>query len=321
MDTLQIQIQPLTAFGGSIRGDTLFGQLCWAVLHRHGESRLGELLNGYTEGKPFAVCSDAFPSGYIPRPDLPLEYYTRLPDEDPKRIKKRQWMPLDKIHEPIESWLEHCLPEKELIVGLHSATDALCLKHGQPHNSIHRGLNTTYGSEFAPYSLPQYWYASGLLLDIWLWYDPERLDMDQLTQFMADIGNFGFGRDASIGLGKYKLEAINQKGPPQQQAPNAVITLAPCAPQGMGLNTEHCYYEPFTRFGRHGDRAVLSGKPFKNPILMANTGAILSGPTVHSKGYFGQGLGGAGKLSNAIPETVHQGYAPCIDIHLKEASV
>jgi CRISPR-associated protein Csm4 len=205
------------------------------------------------------------------------------------------------------------------VADITSATDVLCQEHAQPHNSIHRGLNTTHGSDFAPYVLPQHWYVPGLLLDIWLMYDPGRLNTDQIIQLVADTGNSGFGRDASIGLGKFKVAQIDQRSLPRQQESNAVVTLSPCAPQGLGLSAENCYYEPFTRFGRHGDRAVLTGRPFKNPILMANTGAVFSGPQILSKGYIGQGLGGTGELSNAIPKTVHQGYAPCIGIHLKEA--
>lgn len=42
MSTLKIQIKPLSAFGTAPKGDSLFGQLCWAARHRHGEDRLTE---------------------------------------------------------------------------------------------------------------------------------------------------------------------------------------------------------------------------------------------------------------------------------------
>jgi CRISPR-associated protein Csm4 len=63
MTPYRIRIQPLSAFGTRPLGDTLFGQLCWAVRNRHGEERLDTLLDGYTQGQPFAVVSDAFPAG------------------------------------------------------------------------------------------------------------------------------------------------------------------------------------------------------------------------------------------------------------------
>lgn len=319
MDTLQIQIRPLSAFGGPVKGDTLFGQLCWAVLHRFGEERLTDLLQGYTEGHPFLISSDAFPHGYIPRPALPLEYYDRLEDEDRKRIKKRQWLPLDKVGKPLASWLGYCLPEQEVAKAITGRAQPLSSIHAQPHNSIHRGLNTTQGGAFAPYTTSQHWFAPGLQLDTWLTFDHQRLSAGEIGDLFRDIGSTGFGRDAGIGLGKFSVEAVIEHELPKQQNANAGMTLAPCAPQGLGLVAEHCYYEPFTRFGRHGDRAVLSGRPFKNPVLLANTGAVLCGSDNIAAGFIGQGLGGNGTLSNAISETVHQGYAPCIGVYLKEA--
>ena len=37
-----------SAMGTPLVGDTLFGQLCWAVRNRFGEARLTALLEGYT---------------------------------------------------------------------------------------------------------------------------------------------------------------------------------------------------------------------------------------------------------------------------------
>ncbi len=320
MDTLCIQIQPLTAFGGPIKGDTLFGQLCWSVLHCYGEERLRELLRGYTENNPFLVCSDAFPKGYIPRPALPLHLFNKLEDEDRKRIKRRHWLPLDKIVEPLDDWLSHSLTEQEVLGSVAGETGSLSMLKAQPHNSIHRVLNTTHGGDFAPYTMPQHWFAEGLMLNLWILFDPARISMSEIEKLLGDIGSTGFGRDASIGLGKFGLDIVEIAELPRQIHANAYVTLAPSAPQGLGLNPDRCYYDLFTRFGRHGDRAVLSGRPFKNPVLLANTGAVLYSSPPHETAYIGQGLGGDGKLSNAIAETVHQGYAPGIGVHLREVT-
>lgn len=326
MDTLRIQIHPLTAFGGAIKGDTLFGQICWAVVHRHGEERLQQLLQGYTGGEPFLVSSDAFPHGYLPRSAMPLHGYSKVADQNLKQIKKRLWLPLEKASEPLCEWLEHSLSEQQLLAYLPDSTtnntpdkkQTLSISHPQPHNTIHRGMNTTYGGEFAPYTMSQLWFAPGLRLDLWVKFDAARITAVEVEELLGDIGHTGFGRDAGIGLGKFEIDSVTPDKLPNHDNANACMTLAPCAPQGLGLDAQRCYYAPFTRFGRHGDRAVLSGRPFKNPLLLANTGAILSGLQAHQAGYAGQGLGGKGRLSNAIEETVHQGYAPCIGVHLQE---
>ncbi len=48
MDMITLRIRPLSPFGTPPLGDTLFGQLCWAIRHQSGEARLRELLDGYT---------------------------------------------------------------------------------------------------------------------------------------------------------------------------------------------------------------------------------------------------------------------------------
>ena len=60
-----------TPFGTPLAGDTLFGQLCWALREAAGGEALGKALEGYTLGKPWLVVSDGFPAGCLPRPTLP----------------------------------------------------------------------------------------------------------------------------------------------------------------------------------------------------------------------------------------------------------
>ena len=66
-----IQIRLESDLGTSMRGDTLFGQLCWMLRLREGESALEELLEGYTDGAVFLIVSDGCPQGFVPKPDLP----------------------------------------------------------------------------------------------------------------------------------------------------------------------------------------------------------------------------------------------------------
>ncbi len=319
MNTLHLRLRPLTAFGGPIRGDTLFGQLCWALRNRHGEARLTELLRDYAE-HPFAVCSDAFPRGFLPRPALPLHRFERV-DEARKRIKKRRWLPLEAATRPVRQWLSRCRTDAEVAEALGASPDApqLSLAQPQPHNSIHRRLGTTHGGEFAPYSLPQTWYGRGVTFDLWVVHDPDRIDAAELAGGLGDIGLTGHGRDASIGLGKFTVEADDQQLPTAPGA-DACYTLAPCAPQGVALDDARSFYHPFTRFGRHGDRAVHSGRPFKNPVLLADTGALLTPSRLPAAPLIGRGLGGHGELSKAIGATVQQGHAPCLFVNLEGAA-
>lgn len=319
MQTYKAVIRPLSAFGTTLKGDTLFGQLCWALRNRQGEPSLNDLLVDYHRSRPFVVVSDALPSGHLPRPQLPTHCFTASA-EDRKILKKRIWLPLAAFAHPVADWLAHCVPSTAIPGG--SVT-----QHPQPHNSINRLTNTT-GDGFAPYSMNQYWYAAQPdkksvpcpSLDIILVLDESRLSPQDLRQALEDMGQVGFGRDASIGLGKFEVTDYQPSDGLIQADANAWLTLAPCAPQGLPWNETQCFYQPFTRFGRHGDVGVHLGKPFKTPVLLADTGAVLmpksdSALTINQR-FTGQGLGGNGQLSKALPTTVHQGYAPVVGIRL-----
>jgi CRISPR-associated protein Csm4 len=225
------------------------------------------------------------------------------------------------LTEPLSDWLQLGQSDHDLIAPAEvtgetrAANHGLTVFHPQPHNSISRLTGTTGHGDFAPYTLMQRWHAPEVALCCRVVFDPARIASDEIQQLFADIGAIGFGRDASIGLGKFQVEIQPTDWPSQPQA-NACLTLAPCAPQGLAWDPRRSFYEVFTRFGRHGDQAVHLGNPFKTPLLLARAGAILTPLEMPAAPFVGQGLGGDGRLSKVIPETVQQGYAPCIPIHL-----
>lgn len=308
MQSYRLQITPQSAFATELLGDTLFGQLCWAIRNRLGEKHLEKLLAGYTDNQPFAIISNAFPHGMIPRPTLPAVYFNKVDDRQRKQLKKCTWLPVTAIQEPLATWQQHC-----------QSTNNISKKEQklQPHNTINRLTETTGEGAFAPYTMKQHWYTPDTLLDIYVLFDDERCTAEQLHTCFSDIGCFGYGRDASIGLGKYRIDSFEPIRLPQQQNANACLTLAPCAPQGITHIDAQCsFYQLFTRFGRHGDSAAhANAKPFKNPVLMTQAGGVFS-TAFTDTGFIGQGLGGEGQLSKSIAATVHQGYAPTIAVHL-----
>lgn len=322
MNAYRITLNLQSAFATPLKGDTLFGQLCWALRNRFGETRLNECLQGYTSGHPFAVLSDALPQGYLPLPKLPGSHFDTIADIDRKAIKKRCWLPEAEVSKPLRQWLSHAIDAKTLAQqscrsdASRDQTPTVIETRPQPHNSINRQTNTTGENGFTPYSIDQHWFIPGLAWTLYLLLDEARLSKDHCQQCLEDIGAIGFGRDASIGLGKFSISEFSPTVLPAQADANACLTLAPCAPQGLGYDGQRSFYQLFTRFGRHGDIAVhKEGKPFKNPLLLAQTAAVF-GVAPPASGFIGQGLGGDGSLSLTLPETVHQGYAPVIAIDL-----
>ena len=314
MQTYRLTLQPLSALGTPLAGDTLFGQLCWTLRHQLGNDTLTALLAGYTQGQPFAVVSDAMPQGHVPLPSLPSSAWQTSDGSDRKALKKKRWMPLSSLREQLLTWQQMAASDADL---------GKAEERAQPHNTINRQTGTTGTGMFAPYTMGQTWLRPGTLLDIVVVLDEARLPLAQLQAAFAYMGAHGYGRDASIGLGKFELvgdaEAITWDQPSQGRA-NAWLTLGPCAPQGLGFCPVRSHWNSLTRFGRHGDIAVQSGQPFKRPVLLAKAGSVFWPEQLDpAQAFIGQGLGGQdAPVSLTMPETVHQGYAPAVPIHIPE---
>lgn len=335
MQTYRFTLRPLSAFGTPMAGDTLFGQLCWTLCHQLGNARLGELLHGYTNGLPFAVLSDALPTGHVPLPHVTSDSWRKSTDagQDRKALKKKKWLPTPALATPFANWQTSASSDIEVAAPLISAWAARG-KHrepkgsshterAQPHNTINRQTGTTGEGQFAPYAMPQIWFHPAMQFDLYVVLDDARLSLAELTTALVYMGEVGFGRDASIGLGKFELvgdAVLNslrcEDAASTESTANSYLTLGPCAPQGLGFCPVRSTYQVATRFGRHGDAAVQSRQPFKRPVLLAKAGGVFWPETLDaSRLFLGQGLGGTSNpVSLAMPETVQQGYAPVIAI-------
>ena len=62
MKIYEITIKPLSGFGTTLKGDTLFGHICWQAAYDDGlfGRSIESLLSNYSEN-PFVVMSSAYP--------------------------------------------------------------------------------------------------------------------------------------------------------------------------------------------------------------------------------------------------------------------
>lgn len=308
MQIYRYALRPLSAFGTPLAGDTLFGQLCWTLRHQLGQVRLNQLLHGYTSGEPFLVVADALPSGHVPLPNVPSNLWYQSADADRKVLKKKRWLAVAALAQPFGMWQAQALSDSEV---------ASQVERAQPHNTINRQTGTTGEGQFAPYAMPQIWFHPAVRFDLYVALDETRLSQAELSAALDYMGVTGFGRDASMGLGKFeRLGEPNCATWPTKEGANCYVTLGPCAPQGQGFCNVRSTYQVVTRFGRHGDAAVQTGQPFKRPVLLAKAGGVFWPEACDATAtVIGQGLGGVGNpVSLAMPETVQQGYAPVIPI-------
>lgn len=304
MGLIRFRLTPLSYFHTPMKGDTLFGQLCWTIRNHLGEKTLSELLAGYTEGKPAFIVSDALPAGFMPRPAAPARVFgfARNDPQNRKQTKRLRWQPVDQLNRPVAQWSQ----------TLTTGEADFSRTQVRTHNSLNRlTLTTGKGAGFSPFDRTETWYRPGETLDVYLWSDG-RLNADTLYSLLILIGETGFGKEASTGAGRFNV-APGEHLSFEPTGYRHFLTLGPCAPQGLAWHSAECYYNTFVRFGRHGDQAVHCGKPFKNPVLLADTGALLCPVKPPAKPWLGQGLIG---VSPALPETVHQGYSIALGVTL-----
>jgi CRISPR-associated protein Csm4 len=192
---------------------------------------------------------------------------------------------------------------------------SLVADFSQPHNTINRLTGTTGEGRFAPFSVDQKMYIPLTELSVFIGV-AEDFNIEQVKTAFQRIGDFGFGKDASTGLGKFSVSGTSEIDLQRLGAehPNACYTLSPCVPEKDLLGD--MFFTPFTRFGRHGDILAKSGKPFKNPVIMADEGAIFVAKSddVFTKPYLGTAVLG---ISKAEQKAVTQGYSLYIPVRVE----
>lgn len=336
MKLYEITVKPRSGFGTPLKGDTIFGHFCWQVAHD------ATILNGglekwvacYAE-KPFVVFSSAWPKFYdsetgkaqyiLKRPDLPdsvlfrssgMDRQTQIKER--KENKRKKWIGIGEdlciVLGDVNYFTGKDLLEKAKNQATHETRRQMrrrdksdfCTSFGQPHNTINRRTMTTGEGKFAPFSETTNFYYPETELVIFVLVDEAATSMERIQRAMERIGKWGYGKNASTGLGRFDLAECDELDLPVADSPNACYTLAPVVPQ-RGLFSES-YFTPFIRFGKHGERLANSQNPFKNPVIMADEGAVFvpRDLTVFEKPYIGLGISG---LSKSMPQTVGQGYS------------
>ncbi len=344
MQLYEITLKPKSSFGTPLKGDTLFGQFCWQVFYDDDlvKGGLNEAVKRYAEA-PFVVFSSAFPMVvgdskqiyYLPRPELPYSMLFPVNGESRKeRVKLRKerkgkkWLVVESL-DSIDLTQPKLASDQDVLDSINGlATEqashlwpsverpGFMLQTVHSHNTIHRLRQTTGTGEFAPFSLDAFSYAPGTELVVFVLLDENVTDIDRVFSGLQRIGDSGFGRDASTGYGRFDVADPEEAPVPRLKGANACYTLSPCVPQENSF--DFCWFKPFVRFGKHGDGMAKSPNPFKNPIIMADEGAVLRtrDPKVFDQPYLGVCIQG---LSKSVPDTIAQGYSFYLPLRLEAA--
>ena len=324
----EITIKPVSGFGTPLKGDTISGQFCWQAKLDPSLFKQGfeATLKKYQK-KPFAIFSSAFlklKDLYVfKRPSVPVSFFKKNNEQSrkenikkAKQEKSKEWMLIKDIS-MIDLSETEFVNEKELSKLLPPQNKALQKNNefakafSQTHNTVNRLTQTTAKGEFAPYICENIFYYTQARLSLFVIFDSDFITLESIKKGLQNIGQWGFGKDASTGMGRFNVEELTELNLPKTENANACYTLAPFVPEKDTYDS--IYSKIFVRFGKHGASAALKN-PFKNPVIMADESAVMVPENMEDtlkKTYIGQGLT---KLSKSIEETIAQGYAPYIPL-------
>ncbi|MFZ2634105.1 MAG: hypothetical protein WA081_06485 [Desulfosalsimonadaceae bacterium] len=336
-----ITIKPTSGFGTPFKGDTIFGHFCWQAAYDASllDGGLDHQISRYPE-KPFAVFSSAFPklinknqtTYLLKRPELPFSFMVppqkdkALKIKENKEFKNKKWMAvnetLDLNLKKVRFMDDHevlaettgVLPEGVRRRIKKTEQPEFMKGSSQSHNTINRMTQTTGAGMFAPYAKENQYYFPETELVVFVLIEESATDINKVKIGLEQIGKWGFGRDASTGLGRFTVGAVDELPLPALTGASACYALAPCVP---GKDTfKDIFFTPFIRFGKHGDKLACYGNPFKNPVIMADEGAMLipNDNTAFQKPYIGRAVT---HVSKTMPETVVQGYAPYLPLEME----
>ena len=289
MKLYKTTFNPISNFATSLKGDTLFGQICWAIRYTFGNDKLESLLSTY-ETSPFLVVSDGFAKGYVPKPSLPSNLLGENNDLK-KENRKKVWLKLEELQNG--DFLKALKDED--VLNINKTTIVV-------KNSLnYKTFSTDDSGVFSPYGESETIISPR---DIYFLIDINTFSLEELKQTIKTLSLMGYGKNTSIGKGFFEFDDFQEIE--LMNNSKTFMTLSPVILNNQ--NIKNCYYEPFTRFGKHS--SGTDANPFKKPILLANTSAVISFETEYSNFYMGKAIKGHSRDE----KTVHQGYSIIIPI-------
>jgi CRISPR-associated protein Csm4 len=256
-----------------------------------------EVITSY-EKEPFIIFSSACYKvdrfWYVPRPALPIYFFGKEEGDCFEVLSKRKDQKKKKFIK-IEEDLKVIIDNNRLVnfKGISKFT--------RIRNKINRFLFTTGEEGFAPYEVEEYWFEEGIRIALFCLYQEEVIDQEKIVEALDRIGKTGFGKDASLGMGRFKIEEVNELNLPE--VGEYVYTLSPCLP---GEEVKDGWFLPFIRFGKHGGEFAISRNPFKEPVIMADEGAVFLLQEKREIPFIGKGIKGGSKVCS---NTLTQGFS------------
>lgn len=291
------KIKPRSPLITPLMSDTFFGHFCWALLYQEGEEFLLNFLSSFENGNPAQVIfSSAFLTGHLPRPTLPslkMEKVRKFIEKkygngrqemfegfsNIKKWRKRrfitleQWSNLNRNYSE-EKVYEYFKAEKQ------TEEEQFLKIEVTASNIISRISGTVPHEGGGLFQREKIWYYVGTELDIYVEVNDKEIEPFVRWFFLDYLPKNGFGADKSTGMGSLSIDIDESFNPDAFEVENPNARLSLSLASFPSIETYDAFYRLKTKFGKLGGNFAFSSptggnpKPFKNPILMYEPGAV-----------------------------------------------
>jgi CRISPR-associated protein Csm4 len=299
MKRFQVTLAPRSFFKTPLRGDILFGHLCWqfARYPHIVKGGLDGLLSRYNN-EPDIVVSDPIYFGTINNLNSEFdELFVPAPPEccfeEPLRIVPKR--PYDLSSSTVSNLAVSV--KKDFIV--YPSCDAI----------ISSPIQCNIGCKSLT---PVFNYPDRLIIDVLV--NPNSITSCGIEVALTNVGKYGYGGGANRGFGRFIVENIVNYEVACAEDIRWWITLAPSVPTSLEAHT--VLFEPVRHHGKHSSELMDEGQYKKSVLRLASSGAVILGKDKSrlKLGYCGRALTNVSLAHNR--NTVHQGYSPVYPLKL-----
>ena len=231
------------------------------------------------EEEPKIIFSDILPDEHMYKPTLPLSAFG-VDESEKKEFRKKSWIDISSLQQG------ELLKAKEL---------SFYKSEIKVRNSLNRVTFSTGEEGFDPFSLEEITFIYQPV--IYVLFDEASFDEEEIENRLDHIGKNGFGKKGSIGKGHFSAKVDTDFKGFDEVKSDYYLTISPTI-LNKQPHIKKAYYNTFNRFGK----SHSSSTPFKKPLLMADSGAVVK--LEEKQSYIGRGI------ENGInTQSLVQGYS------------
>ena len=277
-EKLKLLIKFETPFLTPLQSDTLFGEFCWTLSYCYGEKKL----KGILSKTPGIAFSDGIPDNYLPIPLFPMKNISLTSERTTDKARK--------LYEDLKEFKKKRYVSKELLLSFANEGELLTeelFKEFQRLNeeernkkflssyatatkTVHVSIDRLTGTSKEGMLFQSTEFFTEREMAIYVFYNPEVIDREEISEVFRILGAIGFGAKKSWGKGKFKVVGTTDYDLPDGNS-DFFISLSTGLPAKEEVKS--FYAEFFTKYPKHG-REIARPEIFKNPLILSKPGAV-----------------------------------------------